>query len=466
MNASWIVASVLATSLFAGATMAWEQVVSLRRGVPLRWAWVAAMIVATGYSAVWLLPSASSAYSSQSTSSAAQSGGPAASVSGVKASGSPDALAGSPGILASTSRLRDFLSIPQIPAGIERYVRIAWIMLSSALLAALVWSTLRLRRDRRTWRSAEVQNAPVLLSDGFGPAIVGVLRPTIVLPPWVLALDEAAQRTILAHEEEHRRAGDPRLLLAGLGLLILMPWNIGLWLMWRRLSRAIELDCDERVIARGVRDADYANVLLGAWQRAHPDAPWAPSPAFAERASGLGRRVEHLMRPVPRRWLMQAVTGSLVTAVLVGAVLLVPAPQLAQGTGTVARGTDRDVLLGPPALMLVDGVKRKDLNSGVALRDHQRALQARGDRVAFMQVVDSAHAVRLYGKDGVRGAVALWTATYMVRGGAMLPDSVVHGAAERRAGDSTPPADLVGRVYTNLLRGIALSPAGQAKARA
>ena len=48
----------------------------------------------------------------------------------------------------------------------------------------------------------------------------------------------------------------------------------------------------------------------------------------------------------------------------------------------------------------------------------------------------------------------------------MLPDSVVHGAAERRAGDSTPPADLVGRVYTNLLRGIALSPAGQAKARA
>lgn len=465
MNASWIVASVLTSSLLAGATMAWERVVSLKRGVPLRWAWVAAMIVATGYSAAWLLPTAVAENARQSTSTAGGSGAPAPPASGEIDNAAPGALAGSPGIHASTSRLRELLSIPEIPARVERYVRMVWIALSSVLLAALAWSSVRLRSDRRSWRAAEVQNAPVLISDGFGPAIVGVLRPTIVIPPWVLALEDTAQQTILAHEEEHRRAGDQRLLLAGLGLLVLMPWNIGLWMMWRRLGRAIELDCDERVLARGVRDADYANVLLGAWQHAHADATWAPSPAFAERASGLGRRVEHLMRPVPRRWRMQAVTGSLVTAVLVGAVLLVPAPQSAQGTGTAA-GATRDVLLGPPALMLVDGVKRKDLNSGVALRDHQRALQARGDRVEFMQVVDSVHALRLYGKDGARGAVALWTASYMVRGGTLLPDSVVRGSAERRAGASNPPADMAGRVYADLFRGITLSPTSEAKARA
>jgi hypothetical protein len=306
----------------------------------------------------------------------------------------------------------------------------------------------------------------VLISDGFGPAIVGVFRPTIVMPPWVLALDETAQRTILAHEEEHRRAGDPRLLLAGLGLLVLMPWNIGMWMMWRRLGRAIELDCDERVLSRGVRDADYANVLLGAWQRAHADAPWVPFPAFAERASGLGRRVEHLMRPVPRRWFMQAVTGSLLTAVLVGAVLLVPAPQLAQGTGTVASGNSVESLLETPPLILVDGVKRKDVNSGGAVRDLQRELQARGERVALMQSVDSAHAVRLYGKDGIHGALALWTATYMVRGGAVLPDSVVRGAPVPRADKSLPMATMVDRIFANLFGDITLSPASEAKARA
>ncbi len=335
-------------------------------------------------------------------------------------------------------------------------------MLSSALLAALVWSTVRLRRDRRTWRTAELQNAPVLISDGFGPAIVGVLRPTIVIPPWVLALDEAAQRTILAHEEEHRRAGDPRLLLAGLGLLVLMPWNIGMWVMWRRLGRAIELDCDERVLARGVRDADYANVLLGAWQRAHAEAPWVPSPAFAERVSGLGRRVEHLMRPVPRRWLMQAVTGSLVTAVFVGAVLLVPAPQLAQGVAVAKQGFDSR----PLPLVLIDGVKRKDLSTNAANLEERKLMLARGERIGLMQEVDSSNAVRLYGADGVRGAVAFWTASYMERGGAVLPASAVIAVAEPGRSPTTTPAEIEDRIFTRLFRGIALSKASETKARA
>ncbi len=466
MNASWMVASVLTSSLLAIAAMAWERVVALRRGVPLRWAWVAAMLVATGFPVVWLLPTTVSARTRPWTSTADSTVLRAPVAPGATSRRLPEAPTGPGGIDATQSRLRAYLSIPPIPTRVERYVRTAWILLSLGLLAALAWSSVRLRRDRRTWRSAALHNAPVLISDGFGPAIVGVLRPTIVIPPWVLGLEEAAQQTILAHEEEHRRAGDPRLLLAGLGLLVLMPWNIGLWVMWRRLGRAIELDCDERVLARGVRDADYANVLLGAWQRAHAEAPWVPSPAFAEHASGLGRRVEHLMRPVPRRWLMQAVTGSLVTAVFVGAVLLVPAPQLAQGTGTVASGKGAESLLETPPLILVDGVKRKDVNSGRAVRDLQRELQARGERVALMQSVDSVHAVRLYGKDGTHGALALWSATYMVRGGAVLPDSVVRGAPIPRADEALPVSDMVGRVYANLFRDITLSPASEAKARA
>lgn len=462
MNASWMVASVLASLLLAGATMVWERVVSLRRGLPLRWAWVAAMLVTIGYSGLWLLPSTLSVNARQWTSTTVGSGESAPARSGVAARAVPEVRAGTPDLHTLSSRLRGYLSIPQIPTRIERYVRIAWIVLSSALLAALAWSSIRLRRDRRTWRSAEVQNALVLISDGFGPAIVGVIRPTIVIPPWVLALDEAAQRTILAHEEEHQRAGDPRLLLAGLGLVVLMPWNFGLWMMWRRLGRAIELDCDERVLARGIRDADYATLLLGAWQRAHGDASWAPSPAFAERASGLGRRVEHLMRPVPRRWLVQAVTGSFVSALLVGAVLLVPEPQLAQGVAVAKQASDTH----PLPLVVIDGVKRKDLSTYAANLEERRLRLARGELFGLMQEVDSANAVRLYGADGVRGAVAFWTTSYMERGGAVLPASAVIAGAAPGADPTTTAAQMEVRIFTHLFRGITLSRASESEARA
>jgi hypothetical protein len=217
-----------------------------------------------------------------------------------------------------------------------RALAIGWCSLSTLLLLVLVWSNVRLARERRTWHASSIQRVPVLISNGFGPALVGVLRPSIVVPPWVLSLDPIAQRAVLAHESEHRRAGDQWLLCAAVCAIVVMPWNIGLWLIWRRLARAIELDGDERVLHRGFSAAEYANVLLGAWQRARGGFPWVSSPAFAEHVSGLGRRVEHLLRPTPRRWRMKTFTGSIVAALLVVVALAVPAPQYAQGAPVAA----------------------------------------------------------------------------------------------------------------------------------
>ena len=289
MTSSWMLASLLASALLAAAAMTWERVVTLKRGLPLRWTWVVAMALAAGYSGAWLMPSAAPMGAGQLI--ADQAIDPTRTTAGgeVTARVQQSAPPTPAEIRTAWSRLRSAVRLPQLPASVDRNIQIFWGSLSSLLLLALAWSSARLMRERRAWHTATIRNLQVLVSDGFGPAIVGVLRPTIVVPPWVLTLDVVAQETILAHEEEHRRAGDPRLLLAGLGFLVLMPWNVGLWMMWRRLGRAIELDCDERVIARGVPDAAYASVLLGAWQRAHGDAMWVPSPAFAEHASGLGQ---------------------------------------------------------------------------------------------------------------------------------------------------------------------------------
>lgn len=459
MTASWMLASVLVSLLLAAAAMTWERVVALKRGIPLRWTWVMAMGMSAAYAGSLLMPSAVEPEPvgalSVSAPAAGASGAPTSSIQG----GPPSFV----GTQRTWKRLALAIRLPQLPASLDPNIPFIWGGLSSLLLLLLMWSGLRLVHDRRAWHAASVRSQLVLVSDGFGPAIVGVFSPMIVVPPWVLTLDEVAQETILAHEDEHRRAGDARLLLAGLGLLVLMPWNIGMWMMWRRLGRAIELDCDERVVARGVADADYANVLLGAWQRAHGISSWVPSPAFAERASGLGRRVEHLMRPAPRRWLMKAIAGSFVTAILAGAVLLVPSPPLAQGVASPKGGYGTALTWG---LIVIDGVKRKDLSSEEVMRAERKVMYARGDSIASMQFVDSANAVRLYGVDGANGAIALWTKRYIARGGAVLPRSVVeNGGAVRANPATTTPAEMTGRIYARLFRDITLSPASEAKAR-
>ena len=88
----------------------------------------------------------------------------------------------------------------------------AWVAASVLLVAFLVHGVVRIRRLRGTWSRVEVDGIPVLLSREFGPAVVGLRRPEIVVPRWVLDLPAEERALVLAHEEEHRRRGDPGLL--------------------------------------------------------------------------------------------------------------------------------------------------------------------------------------------------------------------------------------------------------------
>jgi hypothetical protein len=105
----------------------------------------------------------------------------------------------------------------------------------------------------RPWPVTALEGVEVAVSEGVGPAVLGILSPRIVVPRWLL--EEAAQRrsAVLAHESEHLRAHDGRLLLAALLLVALLPWNLPLRWLWRRLRLAIEVDCDARVVRRGLQ---------------------------------------------------------------------------------------------------------------------------------------------------------------------------------------------------------------------
>ena len=153
-----------------------------------------------------------------------------------------------------------------------------WILGSVLVLALFALFCLRLRRLRARCEPRDVCGEEVLQSDGFGPAVVGLIRSRIVLPSWTFGLGERELEMVVLHEREHVRARDPALLAAGLLLASISPWNPAVWWSLARLRLAVEGDCDRRVLARGTSARNYARLLLtvAAGCRRTPD----PAPAL------------------------------------------------------------------------------------------------------------------------------------------------------------------------------------------
>ncbi len=149
------------------------------------------------------------------------------------------------------------------------------------------------------------------------PALVGLRAPRIVVPRWLLDFDTSLQALVVAHEEEHRRAGDVWLVHALAVLLIALPWHLPLWLMARRLRRAIELDCDARVLRQHPDPQRYGRVLLAVAQRSSVGASLI-APALAEPVSLTEERImaltsaQRVGRAARAGLLMAAVMGVLV----------------------------------------------------------------------------------------------------------------------------------------------------------
>jgi hypothetical protein len=97
-----------------------------------------------------------------------------------------------------------------------------------------------------------------------GPAVVGLLPPEIVVPRWLVEAPEDRRRMAVEHEREHLRGGDPYLLALGWAVTALLPWNPMVWWMHMRLRVAVELDCDRRVLRRGVTPRAYGSFLIDA----------------------------------------------------------------------------------------------------------------------------------------------------------------------------------------------------------
>jgi TonB family protein len=213
---------------------------------------------------------------------------------------------------------------------------VAWGVASLGLLLVLAYGARRLGRASRRWSARSLDGHRVLLSDGIGPAVLGLRCPEIVIPPWVLELGAEDRRLILLHEAEHRNGRDPALLAAGLLAVAALPWNLPLWWGLRQLRDAVETDCDARVLARtggGLRS--YARLLLDVGAR--PGVAMPLGAGFGERVTTIERRIRAMLGLQGKRgWR----TTLLRTAM--AAVLVVAACSLEVNINT-GESVDRDV---------------------------------------------------------------------------------------------------------------------------
>lgn len=176
----------------------------------------------------------------------------------------------------------------------ERWLMWAWLLSSIATAMYFASGYRALRRAHLQSRRAVIAGHPVVLTQNLGPAVIGWLRPKIVMPQWIEQLSTEEQALIVAHEREHLLAHDVRLIGLGSIAVIAFPWNAALWWLFLRLRLAIEFDCDARVLRHNPDAVQYGKVLLHASRV--PTARGLVAPALFESRTALERRIKAFLR--------------------------------------------------------------------------------------------------------------------------------------------------------------------------
>ncbi|HIE1099492.1 MULTISPECIES: M56 family metallopeptidase [Stenotrophomonas] len=202
-----------------------------------------------------------------------------------------------------------------------------------------------------------------------GPMVVGLWRPTILLPRQLLArLDNSVLRDIVRHEVAHLQRRDlwtSTLLRAGTALFW---WNPLLHIAQARLAVLREMACDARAARQAREPLDYAGSLLASveqLQALREEAPTLALGMFGAR-SKLAQRIDQLVEtapPAPRR-------RSLLVLVL-GLTLLL---------GCTATAVAVSPRLAPPSALASSDTRINDLLRAASTRDvvQVRALATAG----------------------------------------------------------------------------------------
>ncbi|MDE0357429.1 MAG: TonB-dependent receptor plug domain-containing protein [Gammaproteobacteria bacterium] len=356
---------------------------------------------------------------------------------------------------------------PAVPAisgtGWERAAIVAWGAASLATLLVFGAILGLMNHSRRRWPRRSVDGEDVYVSEGFGPALIGVTRPSVVIPDWLLCAGDRAGRVAILHEREHARARDHLTLLYGAVIAALFPWSPAVWWMVRNLRGAVEIDCDRRVIASGIPADDYGKLLLAIGVGRH--RRWVLTPALLESRHSLERRLK-IMAARKMKWSpLRAVTlaGLTLAAVVIACDTNAPtalddalldvlaSPEAAASVQRsltaralaekveAARLRSSELGIEPRPLIFIDGleVSNLDLSLGVGTytvktgSDPYSPLNSLNpDDIERIEVIKGSAATGLFGDGAANGVIQIFT-----------KEPEVSEAAEPSASSSPPLGD-------------------------
>lgn len=404
---AWMLYVALIGGVVAIAGWAAERL-AVSAGWPRRFVWLAALTLAVA------IPVAG-------TMAAARSTGPPSTI------GSPVPLPAE-AVSAPSGATWNPASLVPLPTGPEsvRAALALWGAGSLASLAVICTLLVLVARARRRWPRAWIDDADVYVSRSFGPALVGVVNPKVVVPAWVLRLERRARAVIIRHESEHARTGDHlSLLYAGL-IVAALPWSPAAWWMARRLRSAVEMDCDQRILRSGIAAADYGDVLLDAGTRSW--SRWAPVPAMTQPKSLLERRLRTMNE---KRTKLNSAQALLLAASAVGALVVAcDTPVPTQVQDALIEAMDEEAIARTEAeierraeellrarasgledaapLIYIDGVRIDGLSDLEDL-DLPSISKLDPDAIERVEVIKGPAAERLYGEEGANGVIQIFT---------------------------------------------------------
>jgi hypothetical protein len=314
MIAAWLVYALVIALLVSCAALVAERIAILRR-LPSRWIWVAALLMSLTLPVLF------------AWQGARRTERPALALAVLAAKEKPPVYEQSPIVWVGGDA-----PVVARPAALDIWLLVGWSAMSALTLATLAIGWLQLRRRLRCAVKGEIAGVSVTIARDIGPAVVGIVRPRIVIPQWLLQQDAATQRIVLTHEREHLRAQDIRVLGGALLLAALIPWNLPVWWQLRRLRFAMEVDCDARVLRGGQSRSTYSAVLLNVATRLVPLR--AAAAGLSESGSSLEKRIRIMHSPIRTRWrALAALLGTCSVALIAAAanVSAPPAPALTSG---------------------------------------------------------------------------------------------------------------------------------------
>jgi len=308
MSAGWLAYALVTGALLALAASALEGVARARRW-PTRWIWATSMLATLAV----VLRAAFARVDTAAIDVLARTASAGSMVGLAAASPFVSMLRDARALTESALFAAVAITAQWVPAWVGAAAGALWIGCAVAALGTLTLVHLRMRRARRTWPAAELHGRRVRVAPTVGPAVVGIVRPEIVVPRWLLERGAAEQRLVIAHEDEHVRTRDHLLLGGACVAVALMPWHPAAWWSLARLRLAIELDCDARVLQGGVPARRYGEMLIDLAGQCSGFRVGAT--ALADKTSHLERRLL-AMRPITKRYAVLRATTLCVAAAL------------------------------------------------------------------------------------------------------------------------------------------------------